>query len=49
VRSNKAEAAGAARTTANEHATAVAGVQDDRIKGGVLMLHDFDISPRLGL
>jgi hypothetical protein len=45
----KAEAAGAARTAAEERAKAAAGAHDDGINGGILMLHDFDISPRLGL
>jgi hypothetical protein len=45
----KAEAAGAARAVAKEHATAAAGEHDDGINGGVLAVHDFDISPRLGL
>jgi hypothetical protein len=44
-----AEAAGVARAAAKEHATAADGEHDDWINGGVLAVHDFDISPRLGL
>jgi hypothetical protein len=43
----KAEAAGAARAAAKVRAAA--GRHDDGIKGDVLAVHDFDISPRLGL
>jgi hypothetical protein len=45
----KAGGAGAARTAAMRHAAKAAGGRYGRIKRIVLMLHDFDISPRLGL
>jgi hypothetical protein len=45
----KAEAAGVVRAAAKEHATAAAGEHEDWINGGVLAVHDFDISPRVGL
>jgi hypothetical protein len=45
----KGGGAGVAHTAAMKHAATVAGGRNGRIKRVVLMLHDFDISPRLGL
>jgi hypothetical protein len=45
----KGGGAGVARTAAMRHAATAAGGRNGRIKRIVLAVHDFDISPRLGL
>jgi hypothetical protein len=45
----KAGAGGIARAATVEQAAAQAGGPNGRIKRVVLAVHDFDISPRLGL